>query len=156
MDLGLDVADSVAVELDLDLMVLDVPAVHGREPAEPPLPVRHDAPPAVDEGTAAWRAETLALLRVGPAKAEDLVVRRLARRDARERLARDDCPGIASGGSATARSEVNASLDPRADTLGEGRDQRPREVAQDEEERGEEDRRPGLPAREVSNCTDKT
>src|SRR5207249_3972163 len=109
VDLGLDVADSVAVELDLDLMVLDVPAVHGREPAEPPLPVRHDTPPAVDEGTAAWRAETLALLRVGPAKAEDLVVRRLARRDARERLARDDCPGIVPGGSA-ARPEVNASL----------------------------------------------
>src|SRR5437867_8547860 len=31
VDLGLDVADTVAFELDLDLVVLDVPAVHGRQ-----------------------------------------------------------------------------------------------------------------------------
>src|SRR6267142_6100086 len=149
VDLGLNVADAVAVELDLDLVVLDVPAVDGRQPPEPASPVRHDPPPAIEQGAAAGLVETLALLGIGPAEAEDLVVGRLARRDARECFARHDGAGLAQGGGVAPRSEVNAPLDPRGEALGEGREQRPGQVAQDEEERGEEHRRPGLPAREV-------
>src|SRR4029453_11662262 len=90
VDLRLDVADPVAVELDLHFVVLDVPAVHGGEPPEPPAPLGHHAPAGVDERAPAGRADLLALLRVGTAELEDLVVGGLARRQARERLARHD------------------------------------------------------------------
>src|SRR5262249_61151546 len=78
MPLRLDVADPVAVELDLDFVVLDVPAVHGRQPPEPPAPLGHHAPAAVDERAAARRTDLLALLRIGAAQLEDLVVGGLA------------------------------------------------------------------------------
>src|SRR5512145_1420853 len=117
VNLGLDVADSIPVELDLDLVMLDVPAVHRREPSEPPAPVRHDAPATVDEGAAAGRAETLAFLRVGTAEAEHLSVRGLARLDARERLARDDGARLALGRRAAPRPEADPPLEPRPESL---------------------------------------
>src|SRR2546425_2356005 len=141
VDLGLDVADTVAVELDLDLVMLDVPAVHGRQPPEPPTAVRNHAPSAVDQRAAPRRAEPLAFLGIGPAEIEDLRVRRLPGRDARERLSGNDGPGFALGRRAAWRSDLDAPLQSRAERLDEHRDQWAREVAEDEEERREEQRR---------------
>src|SRR6267142_523768 len=149
VDLRLDVEHALALELDLDFVVLDVPVVHGRQPAEPTPAVRDDAPSAVDQGAASGRAEALALLGIGPAEAQDFSVRRLAGRDARERFARDDCTGLAPGRRAARGPKADAPLEPRADGLDEHRDQRARQIAEDEEGGREEQRRPRLPAREV-------
>src|SRR5436309_476126 len=130
MHLRLDVADAVAVELDLDFVMLDVPAVYGRQPPEPPAPVGHHAPAAIDQGAATGRADLLALLRIGTAELEDLVVAGLARRDARERLARHDGACLLLAGRAARGAELDASLDSGADALGKGREERPRQVAQ--------------------------
>src|SRR2546425_4446862 len=130
--------------------MLDVPAVYGRQPPEPPAPVGHHAPAAVDQGAATGRADLLALLRIGTAEREDLVVAGLARRDARERLARHDGARLLLAGHAARGAELDAPLDSGADALGEGREERPRQVAQHEEHRREEERRPRLPSGEIS------
>src|SRR4029450_12447759 len=122
LDLSLDVEHTVAVESDLDLVVLDVPAVHGRQPSEPPGPMRDHTAPAVDQGTAPRLAKLLAFLGSGAAEIEDLGMRRLAGRDPRERLSRDDGAGVASAGRG-ARSEVDAALQAGAARLYERREQ---------------------------------
>src|SRR5712691_12134751 len=58
-DAGLDVADAVAVEVDHDLEVLGVPAVHGRHPAEVKAPLGHRAASAVDQRPAPRRRHLL-------------------------------------------------------------------------------------------------
>src|SRR5205823_701666 len=69
----------------------------GREPPEPPTPVGNHPPSAVDQGSAPRRAEPLAFLGIGPAEIEDLRLRRLPGRDARERLSGNDGPRLALG-----------------------------------------------------------
>ena len=54
------------------------------------------------------------------------------------------------GAGAAARPEADASLEPRAEPLGEGGDEGASDVAEDEEQRREEHRRPRLPAGEVA------
>src|SRR5262245_54485926 len=149
MDLRLDVAHAVAVQLDLDLVMLHVPLIHGREPAESAGAARDHALATIDQRAASRLVELLALLGRGAAEVEHLGLCRLARRDAREHLARHDGAGFALAGRA-AWSELDATLEPGADRLDEHRDQRPGDVAEDEEEGGEEQRRPRLPAREVA------
>src|SRR5437867_11955865 len=69
----LPVGADVPLERDLDLVLLDRPPAHGREPPETAPPLRHDAPPAVDQGAPAGRRQLLVLLGFGPAKPQDLL-----------------------------------------------------------------------------------
>src|SRR5207249_11866848 len=76
-------SDLVPLEHDLDLVLLDRPPAHRREPPETPSPLRHDPTPAVDQGAPPWRRELLVLLGLGPAVPQDLLGRRLDRKSTR-------------------------------------------------------------------------
>src|SRR5262245_17657155 len=130
--------------------MLDVPAVHGGEPSESPASLGYHAPAAVDERAPAGRADLLALLRVGTAEAQDLVVGGLAGRQARERLTRHEGARLPLGGLAARGAELDTSVEPGADGLDEHGEEGPGQVAQHEEHRREEDGRPCLPSREVA------
>src|SRR5204863_486200 len=94
------------------------------------------------------RQRLLVLLVVGAAEADHLLVRGGARRDARQRLARDHGAGLPFHGHA-ARADVDPPRELPAHALDEHRQQRAGQVAEHEEECGEEHRRPRLPPREV-------
>src|SRR5216684_5698664 len=82
----LQIGHQATLEVDDDLVVLDVPVADGGQAPEAPALVRDGAPAAIDEGAAAGRLELLVLFAVGSAEREDLLIRRLARRDAAQRL----------------------------------------------------------------------
>src|SRR5256885_2258194 len=67
----LHVLEDAALEHELDLVVLHVPAAHGRDPAEATLLPRHHAPPAVDQHAPVRGGEPLVLLRLRDAQAQD-------------------------------------------------------------------------------------
>src|ERR671919_1461077 len=70
---GLDVAYDVPVQLDLDLVLLDVPVGDGGQPAERPPPPGHELPAAVDQRPPLGGGQPRLLLEVAAADAEHLV-----------------------------------------------------------------------------------
>src|SRR5713101_3133586 len=91
----LQIGHQITLEVDDDLVVLDVPVADGGQAPEAPALVGDRAPTAIDETAAAGHLELLVLLVVGPAEREDLLICRLARRDAAQRLLRQhDAGGV--------------------------------------------------------------
>src|SRR5262249_26418527 len=88
-DPRLHVGDDVPLERDLDLVLLDRPPAHGREPPQAPAPLRHDATTAVDQRAPAGCRELLVLLGLGPAVSQYFLVRGLTRHEARQGIARE-------------------------------------------------------------------
>src|SRR5712691_13311388 len=72
-DAARHVAHAAPVEDDHDLVVLGIPPVHGRDPAEVQAALGDDPPPAVDE-RAPRRGPHLLDLLLGPAAERDHVV----------------------------------------------------------------------------------
>src|SRR5207245_6981115 len=129
---------AVAPGQDLALVVLDVPAAHGDEPAEPAPPLGHDLAPPVDQDPPVGAERLFVLLVVGAEEAYHLLVRGGARRDASQRLARDHGAGLPLYRRA-ARADVDPTGEPPAHALDEHRQQRAGEVAEHEEDHGDQD-----------------
>src|SRR5205823_308193 len=91
----LQVADDVVIELDLDLVVLDVPRADGGHPAEAPRAAWHHALTAEDQRATVGRGELLEFLGCAAGDVEKLLARGLAGDDLRELLARQDDAGLA-------------------------------------------------------------
>src|SRR5207237_1318812 len=132
---------------DLDLVLLDRPPAHRREPPETPSPLRHDPTPAVDQGAPPWRRELLVLLGLGPAVPQDLLGRRLPGHDARERVAGEDGTGLALSAP---RSELDATPQRGARPPDDRHEDRHRQIAEGEERDRDQHGRPGPHAAEVA------
>src|SRR6202008_2847334 len=89
-NLGLDVADQVALQLDPHLVPLNVPVLHRGEPAEDAVRLGNEPAPAIDQGGAA--GELVLALHLGAAEAQDLLAGRLAGYDPLEHLPGQDDP----------------------------------------------------------------
>ena len=85
--IGLQVAHVIAVKLDHDLVMLDVPVTHGRDPAERSPTIGYYPPASVYEAPPLRSRTTLMELACGAAESEDFLIRCLTERDAVESLA---------------------------------------------------------------------
>src|ERR1700687_4141487 len=80
-DPGLHVADAIALEADLHLVVLDLPVADGRDPAERPAPAWDHAALPVHDGPGLARGQAHLLLGPRTEQAANVLVRRLAGAD---------------------------------------------------------------------------
>src|SRR6266536_4429294 len=88
-DARLDVADPVVLDLDDDLVVLDLPVAHGREPGKLEPPVRREHRAAVDQ-RAVTPAVTLPLFVRGAAEPDHVVRGRAPGLDRADGVVDDD------------------------------------------------------------------
>src|SRR6185436_3598808 len=138
-DAHLDVLHDAVVERDLHLVALDVPVAHGGQPAPGPAPVWHLAAAPVDERLPARRGEVLALLHLGTADAQHVLVRRLAGHDLGETLAWNDGADVDARRRGTPAAELKSSGQPLVDGLEQIAREHAGAVAEREEQRGDED-----------------
>src|SRR5258708_38000719 len=87
-DAGLNVPDTVMVELDLHLVVLHLPPADRTEPSERPPPVWHHPLPAIDQRPRLARGQPGLFLGTRAADLQHVVVRSLAGPNPRQRLRR--------------------------------------------------------------------
>src|SRR5262245_9176590 len=132
----LHVADPLAITRDLDLVALFHPVADGLDPAEAEPEVRQASGVPVDQ-RASRRGGDARLLLVGwTADRQHLGPRRRARHDALERLG----PRRSVQRTAVAPRQVQAAAEEPRDHLGEH--ERSHQVAEHEEEQGDQDRPP--------------
>src|SRR5262249_45266946 len=110
------------LERDLDLLLVQLPVAHARqEPEESPFPLRDDLAPTVDERPLVRGPEPLLLLeRVLPAQREHFLVRRPARKNPGEGLARERRAlprGAGLGGGAEAQPGGHAPPERAGESL---------------------------------------
>jgi len=91
-DPGLDVSHPLALEVNLHLVLLDVPVADSRDPSERALTARHDSLTPVEDVPDLARRQPLLLRRVAAAEPQDLVVGCFAGSDSLECLWRGNGP----------------------------------------------------------------
>src|SRR5437899_6206001 len=142
----LNVSDPLAFEVDLDLVLLDIPVADGGDPSERALTARHDSLAPIDDSPDLTRRQPLLLLGIAAAEPQRLFIVRLAWPDPLERLRRRDGPPRPPPGFPAAH--VDARPEHPGQSPHDRGDERAREIPESKQERREEDWAPGkLPAK---------
>src|SRR5713101_6145177 len=146
-DAGLDVTHQVPLEIDLDLVVLDLPVADRGEPAEGAAAVGHHPLSPVDERPRLAGRQPLVLLGMRAEEPQDLLVGRHAGTDPLERIAGRNRAALPAG---LGRSpHVNARSERPGEPPPQREEERTGKIPEPEQKRRDQDGPPWQPAREV-------